>query len=122
MLSENDIRRIVNRIVRSCAPLAAGVFGSYGVGAQRAGSDLDLFVIRDSCERPAARRRAIQRVLFGVLHPLDIHVFTPAEFEETAYEHLSFAWLIARQAKLYHWTEEAHRRVPSLFAAATSAR
>jgi hypothetical protein len=27
----------------------------------------------------------------------------------------SFAWVIVRQARLYHWTEDAKRRVPSLF-------
>jgi hypothetical protein len=51
-----------------------------------------------------------------VLHPLDIHVFTPEEFDETAYEALSFAWVIVRQARIWHSTEEARRRVRSLFA------
>ena len=115
MLSESDISRITDHIVRACSPLAVGVFGSYGVGAERARSDLDLFVIREAPERPDARRRFIRRLLFHVLHPLDIHVFTPREFEETAYEYLSFAWVIVRQARLYHWTEDAKTRVPSLF-------
>jgi predicted nucleotidyltransferase len=115
MLSDGDIARIVERIVARHAPLVVGTFGSYAVGSAHAGSDLDLFVIADSAERPAAQRRAIQRILFSVLHPLDIHVFTPEEFEETAYEALSFAWVIARQARIYHSTEEARRRVKSLF-------
>jgi predicted nucleotidyltransferase len=116
MLSDGDIARIVERIVERQAPLVVGTFGSYAVGTASAGSDLDLFVIKDSPERPLARRHAIQRILFSVLHPLDIHVFTPEEFEETAYEALSFAWVIARQARIYHVTEEARRRVRSLFA------
>ena len=121
MLAEADIKRIAADIVRAGPRLAVGVFGSYGVGAQRARSDLDLFVIADTPLPPAARRREIQRVLFAVLHPLDIHVFTPEEFEAEAYEHLSFAWVIVRQARLYHWTAEARRRVPSLHAAMTGA-
>jgi predicted nucleotidyltransferase len=104
------------------APLAVGVFGSYAVGTAQTRSDLDLFVIKDSAQRPTARRMAIRRVLFGVLHPIDVHVFTPAEFEDEAYETLSFAWVIARQARLYHWTEEAKQRVPSLFAHACGYR
>jgi predicted nucleotidyltransferase len=115
MLSENDIRRITDRIARHYAPLAVGVFGSYAVHMAREHSDLDLFVIRESAEPSGARRRAVRRLLFGVLHPLDIHVFTPAEFEAAAQEALSFAWVIARQARLYYWTEEARRRVPALF-------
>jgi hypothetical protein len=69
-----------------------------------------------SAERPVARRHAIERILFSVLHPLDIHVFTPEEFEETAYEALTFAWVIVRQARIYHATEEGKRRIRSLFA------
>jgi predicted nucleotidyltransferase len=115
MLSENDIVRIVERIVRHDTTLAVGVFGSYAVGTARDASDLDLFVIKDSAQPPTARRVAVQRLLFGVLHPLDAHVFTPAEFEDSVYEPLSFAWVIARQARLYHWTETAKQRVPSLF-------
>jgi predicted nucleotidyltransferase len=116
MLSDGDISHIVDRIVARQAPLVVGTFGSYAVGTARADSDLDLFVIKDGAERPLARRHAIERILFSVLHPLDIHVFTPEEFEETAYEALSFAWVIVRQARIYYATEEARRRVKSLFA------
>ena len=114
MLSENDVARIARRIAERDRTLAIGIFGSYAIGSARPGSDLDLFIIKDTAHRLGERRLAARRLLFGVLHPLDIHVFTPDEFEESAYEPLSFAWVIARQARLYHWTEEAGRRVPSL--------
>lgn len=115
MLTENDIARIAFRISERDPVLAIGVFGSYAVGSAKPGSDLDLFVIKDSADKPGERRLALRRFLFGVLHPIDLHVFTPEEFENTAYEELSFAWVIARQARIYHWTEEARHRVPSLF-------
>jgi uncharacterized protein len=114
MLTDNDIARISGRISRHLAPLAVGVFGSYAIGSARASSDLDLFVIRQCAEPPGARKRAVRRLLIDVLHPLDIHVFTSAEFEETAYEYLSFTWVIARQARLYHWSDDAARQVPAL--------
>ena len=72
MLSNDDIARIADRIVARQAPLVVGTFGSYAIGTARAGSDLDLFVIKDGAERPVARRRAIERTLFSVLHPLDM--------------------------------------------------
>ena len=55
MLSENDITRIAGRIASHYAPLVVGIFGSYAIGAARASSDLDLFVIK-ACPngRPAA--------------------------------------------------------------------
>jgi predicted nucleotidyltransferase len=118
MLTENDLARISRWVVRGYAPLVVGIFGSYAIGAGREASDLDLFVIKDTPENPEWRARAVQRLLFGVLHPLDVHVFTPEEFEDTVYEELSFTWVIARQARLYHWSEEAGKLVPSLVARA----
>jgi len=117
VLTDRDIARISDRIVAHCAPLAVGVFGSYAIGTPRADSDLDLFVIKDSVERPAMRRRAVRMLLHEIIHPLDIHVFTPAEFEETVYEYQSFTWVVARQARLYYWSDEAARRLPGLLAA-----
>jgi predicted nucleotidyltransferase len=117
MLTEDDIGRIVARIVRGYGPLVVGTFGSYAVGLARPRSDLDLFVIKSSIERGSARRRAVGRVLFGVLHPLDIHVFTPEEFEETVNDELSFTWLIVRQARVYYRAARAEQLVPSVFSA-----
>ena len=114
MLTENDIVRITSRIVDSYAPLVVGVFGSYAVGSSRDKSDLDLFVIKETSESPKARMRTVRRILFGVLHPLDIHIFTPQEFEETVYEELSFTWVIVRQAHLYYWRKEVVSLIPSL--------
>lgn len=114
MLTEADIARIASRIVRGYAPLVVGSFGSYAIGTADANSDLDIFVIKRTVEDEAVRRRAVQRLLFGVLCPLDIHVFTPSEFEDTAGEELSFTWVIARQAKLYHSSDDARQMVPAL--------
>src|SRR5262245_51157138 len=116
MLSENDIHRIALRIAKDYDPLALGTFGSYAIGSARAQSDLDLFVIKERTPAPSSERaRAVRRLLFGVMHPVDIHVFTPEEFEETASEELSFTWVIARQARLYYWKPETRMLVPSLF-------
>jgi predicted nucleotidyltransferase len=114
LLSEADLSRVVARIVQGYGPLVVGTFGSYAIGLASAQSDLDLFVIKRTTERPAARARAARRLLADVLYPLDVHVFTPEEFEETAYQEMSFTWVIARQARIYHWSDEAARLVPSL--------
>ena len=116
MLTENDIGGIVRRIVHGCAPLAVGIFGSYAVGAAHDRSDLDIFVISQRAGNLAARVLFVKRLLFGVLHPVDVFVFTPQEFEETACSEESFAWVIVQQTRLLHWTSEATQIVPSLAA------
>jgi predicted nucleotidyltransferase len=115
MLSEADLDRITARLAQRLAPVAVGTFGSYATGMAREESDVDLFVIRDGVGRASLRGREVRRHLPGVLARLDIHVFTPKEFEARALEHLSFEWIIVRQAKLYHWRADAPRLVPSLF-------
>jgi predicted nucleotidyltransferase len=114
MLTEADIVRIANRIVTGYAPLVVGTFGSYAIDAAKPHSDLDLFVIKDTPESPPMRRKAITRLLFGVLHPIDAHVFTPQEFEDTVDEELSFTWVITRQARIYYWGHGAERAAHSL--------
>jgi hypothetical protein len=114
MLSEDDIARIAHRVVVGYAPIALGTFGTYALGRPKPTSDLDLFMIKDTVESPAAGRRLVQRLLFGVLYPIDAHVFTPEEFEESAYHENSFTWIVARRARLYHWSAAAARRVPWL--------
>lgn len=116
MLTENDIERIIARIVAGYGGIAAGSFGSYAIGRAGEGSDLDLFVIHNTPLGSSERRRGVMRHLHGVLHPLDVHVFTPEEFEVGAHEELSFAWIIVRQARIYYWTDSAQRLVPSLSA------
>ncbi len=114
MLTEHDIHRITARIAETYRPLVVGTFGSYAVGSPTSRSDLDLLVIKATCSGALVDARALRRLLFHVLHPLDVHVFTAAEFERSVYEYQSFTWVIARQAQLYHWAAEAAQAVPSL--------
>lgn len=55
------------------------VFGSAATGAVHAGSDLDLLVVRNTDESPPARALTLFREL-GPRLPVDLFVFTPAEF------------------------------------------
>ncbi|WP_082661760.1 nucleotidyltransferase domain-containing protein [Terracidiphilus gabretensis] len=114
MLTENDIVRISQRIVSAYGPLAVATFGSYAIGCAHERSDLDLLVIMASSQSPALRAWDVRRLLFDVICPLDIHVFTAQGFEDSVYEELSFTWVIARQARLYHWSEDLKLAVASL--------
>jgi predicted nucleotidyltransferase len=114
MLTENDITRITRRITGACDPIALGVFGSYAIGTAHEKSDLDILVIRRAPGARGARARTVRRALFGILHPIDIQVFSPEEFEDSVYEAQSFNWIIVQQVHIYHWTSGAAEAVPSL--------
>jgi uncharacterized protein len=114
MLTNNDISRIAARVARGYAPLVVGTFGSYAIGTASARSDLDLFVIKMTAESAARRRRIVKSLLTDVFYPLDIHVFTPEEFEASVNDEMSFIWMIAKQAAIYHWAEGATAHIPSL--------
>ena len=114
MLSSGDIERILERIARGYAPVVLGIFGSYAIGRAHEASDLDILVIKETAEVPRRRKRTVERLLFGLLHPVDVQVFTPAEFEDVAYDEWSFGWVIAQQVRVSHASAEAARRVPSL--------
>jgi predicted nucleotidyltransferase len=114
VLTEADIERIARRVAAACQPVAAGIFGSYATGRATARSDLDLLVIRSPGAAVRVDAYAVRRLLFDVLHPLDVQVFSPAEFEDSARNYQSFTWVIARQARLYHWSPDADALVPSL--------
>jgi predicted nucleotidyltransferase len=106
---------MTQRIVARFNPLVVGLFGSYAIGTAHAQSDLDLFMIRATPGQTGRDRIAVRRLLEGVMHPLDIHVFTAEGFEEEAAEALSFAWVIVRQARVTHAAPAARVLVASLF-------
>jgi predicted nucleotidyltransferase len=114
MLTEKDITHIIGRIVTGYAPLAVGTFGSYAMGSAHLSSDLDLFIVKDTASVPELRAAEVRQNLFGILHPLDIHVFTAEEWEDEVYKELSFPWILARQARLYHLADGGRTLVPSL--------
>ena len=114
LLTDNDISKIARRIADAYAPLAVGTFGSYAIGLAHEGSDLDLFIIKKSLGDGPASERSVRHAILSVLHPIDVVVVTAEKFEESVYEYMSFAWVIAKQARLYHWSNEARELLPSL--------
>jgi predicted nucleotidyltransferase len=114
MLTEQDIRRIVQRIVEGYGPIVVGTFGSYAIGVAHQRSDLDLLIIKKTIQPAAERKRAVYRLLFGILHPLDVQVFTPEEFQQSVNEQYSFICNITRQVRIYHWSSGAEQMLPSL--------
>lgn len=82
MANQRDIDEIVDRIVKGYDPLAIILFGSQARGTADEDSDVDLIVLKDDFRKPVERNRTVRKLLFGIMHSIDIFVRTPQEFEE----------------------------------------
>ena len=81
MISKENITDIARKIADSFNPEKIILFGSYAWGIPERDSDLDLFVIMESTERPIKRAAALRRVLKDRYVPMDILVRTPEELK-----------------------------------------
>jgi len=78
-VTEERLQEVVRRIVQEFDPQRVVLFGSYACGEPGPDSDVDLLVVMESDERPAARATRVSRVLRPRLFPMDILVRTPDE-------------------------------------------
>jgi predicted nucleotidyltransferase len=82
MLSDADIRWMVQQIVEACRPNQIYVFGSYALGTAHSGSDLDFLIVQDS-RLPRYRRGAgIRERLARIAIDVDLVFATPDELRD----------------------------------------
>lgn len=82
MISEETIQKAVDRLVAIADPQSIFLFGSYGRGDAREGSDLDFLVVERELK---SRRREMVRLHDAVRPmriPVDIVVVSAAAFED----------------------------------------
>ena len=78
---ESKLENVTDRIVEAFNPYQIIVFGSQVYGQPTPDSDVDLLIIMDSDERPAARVRRVSKLLRPRPFPMDILVRTPQEIQ-----------------------------------------
>jgi predicted nucleotidyltransferase len=78
---EGKLKNVTDRIIEAFDPDRIIVFGSHVYGQPTPDSDVDLLIIMDSDERPAARATQVSRALRPRPFPMDILVRTPEEIE-----------------------------------------
>jgi hypothetical protein len=67
------------------------VIGSYATGTAKRTSDLDLLIVQASTEAKRKRDERIEFLLAPLLIPVDVNVYTPAEFEKECRRPFGFA-------------------------------
>ncbi len=79
LVPQEFINLIVKKLVEVISPIKIILFGSYAYGKPDANSDIDIFVVMDSTEKPVKRRIALSNLFIDRLYPLDFIVYNPAE-------------------------------------------
>ena len=81
---ERLLRDIVEKIKDGYQPEKIILFGSYAYGTPDRDSDIDLFIVKDTPERPIDRRVAVSRIVSDsrMFVPLEAIVLTPDEITE----------------------------------------
>jgi uncharacterized protein len=99
MLTAKEIDRLIHRIVALIQPQKVIIFGSYAKGTATIKSDLDIFVITETNLPMALRADDLKPMLSQSLIPVDVHIYTPEEFQEYAREPLSFVQSVLKSGK-----------------------
>jgi len=96
------VQNIVDRIVRNYDPDKIILFGSYAQDTPNENSDVDLLIVKDS-ELPRHKRgREVRKLLYGILVPMDIIVFTNKEIEEERNLKFSFVYEVLKTGKVLY--------------------
>ncbi|MCK4330544.1 nucleotidyltransferase domain-containing protein [candidate division WOR-3 bacterium] len=81
-LFEKILKEIVAKIARHLDPDRIILFGSYAYGEPGKDSDLDLFIVMESNERPSKRRIMVNQLFWEREMAMDFIVKTPSEVKE----------------------------------------
>lgn len=98
------ILEMVQKIVTAYNPIKIILFGSYGYGNPDDDSDIDLFIIKDTKERPIDRRVRIRKILSSKTRhiPVEPIVITTRELEERLKRGDQFIYEILRKGDVLY--------------------
>lgn len=102
MITQEQLDHIISRIVKTSDPEKIILFGSYAEGKAWEGSDLDLFLVKETKEAPFDRSAEIRRALRDFLLPMDILVYTPEEVERDKDRKYTFIHEVLKSGKILY--------------------
>jgi len=84
------LTEITDRVRTGYDPERIILYGSHAYGCPDAGSDIDIFIIKDDADRPIDRRLKVRRLLRDIIREIPISpvVYTPTEVKERLEEGL----------------------------------
>ncbi len=82
-MKAEQIQALISEIVSGYKPEKIYLFGSYANGRQKAASDIDLFIVKETNKRKLDRNREVRKCINTYPeNGLDVFVFTPAELKQ----------------------------------------
>ena len=102
MIGRDKISEIVKKIASGYDPDKIILFGSYAEGNPDKDSDLDLLIIQETNLSPHKRGLDIRLSLIGSKVPIDILVYTKAEFEKEKNEKFSFIYSALKTSEILY--------------------
>ena len=112
MITQEQIREIIETIAINHSPEKIILFGSYAYGTPGENSDLDLLVVVRNSKQPRYKRaREIRKHLWGIAEiPKDILVYTQEEIDEWKEIEEALITNIVKKGKvLYENKERVHK-------------
>lgn len=102
MIGADKISDIVNKIVLGYNPEMIILFGSYALGNPNENSDLDLFVIKSTDLPRPLRTVEVRKIIYGLMVPVDLIVYTPEEIDESKDNRYSFVNEVLNTGKVLY--------------------
>jgi predicted nucleotidyltransferase len=100
---EQVLTSAVARLRDALSPTAIYLYGSHAYGTPGPHSDIDLLVVVERSKLTTFQRDAVAyRALGDIPFPIDVQVYTQAEFEERAALRVSFERTVKLKGKILH--------------------
>jgi predicted nucleotidyltransferase len=102
LISENELKIIIDKVVAHYNPDKIVLFGSYAKGNPHDDSDLDLLIIKDTSLSRHARGRDVKGLFYGSMVPIDFVFCTNQEVEDSKHAIFSFVDRVLAMGKVLY--------------------
>lgn len=102
MVTKEKINEIVNIIISQHQPVRIILFGSCASDNFSIDSDVDIVVVKDTDKPLFKRGNEIRKSLIGIGVPIDLLVYTAAEYEDAMNTRFSFLSMALKKSRILY--------------------
>jgi len=102
VVTQEKINAIVNIIISQHQPVRIILFGSCACNNFSQDSDVDIVVVKDTDKPRFKRGNEIRKSLIGIGVPIDLLVYTTAEYEDAINTRFSFLSMALKNSRILY--------------------